>query len=403
MRVFFLLICSAFLIGCSNEPGSLKTLQPKSDRPDFFKFNEFQIKQKVLYVPATPGTVKWGYLPNANDIPVASMESGSYLVVDALSHEGILEDQGRDPLTYFSGFGVQKEDILNDAVNIALSNIDHDFHKDGPHVVIGPIEIKNTEPGDILKIDIIDIVPRVPYGVISNRHGKGALPGEFPLGPKPDPSIKDDFKNVSIFSQTFIKDNQIGAYIDDSSGKRIRFEAKPFMGIIGVAKDTSSSVHSVPPGKHGGNLDINELSAGSTLYIPVQVPGAMFYTGDPHLAQGDGEVALTALEQSLRALFRINVIKKGSDSVLARMAIESPFAENEQYWIPIGLNEDLDIAMKNSVRQGINFLSLKYGIQKQTALAYMSAATTFEVSQVVDKTKGIHGLIRKKDFIFPND
>ena len=403
MRVFILLICTAFLIGCSNELASLKTLQPKSDRPDFFKFNEFQIKQKVLYVPATPGTVKWGYLPNVNDIPVASMESGSYLVVDALSHEGILEDQGRDPLTYFAGFGVQKEDILNDAVNIALSKIDHDFHKDGPHVVIGPIEIKSAEPGDILKIDIIDIVPRVPYGVISNRHGKGALPGEFPLGPKPDPNIKDDFKNVSIFSQTFIKDNQIGAYIDDSSGKRISFEAKPFMGIIGVAKDTSSSVHSVPPGKHGGNLDINELSAGSTLYIPVQVAGAMFYTGDPHLAQGDGEVALTALEQSLRALFRINVIKKGSDSVLARMAIKSPFAENEQYWIPIGLNEDLDIAMKNSVRQGINFLSLKYGIQKQTALAYMSAATTFEVSQVVDKTKGIHGLIRKKDFIFPND
>ncbi len=331
------------------------------------------------------------------------MEAGSYLVVDALSHEGILEDQGRDPLTYFSGFGVQKEDILNDAVNIALSKIDHDFHKDGPHVVIGPIEIKNAEPGDILKIDIIDIVPRVPYGVISNRHGKGALPGEFPLGPKPDPTVKDDFKNVSIFSQTFIKDNQIGAYIDDSSGKRISFEAKPFMGIIGVAKDTSSSVHSVPPGKHGGNLDINELSAGSTLYIPVQVPGAMFYTGDPHLAQGDGEVALTALEQSLRALFRINVIKKDSNSVLARMRIDSPFAENEKYWIPIGLNEDLDIAMKNSVRQGINFLSLKYGIQKQTALAYMSAATTFEVSQVVDKTKGIHGLIRKKDFIFPND
>ncbi len=403
MRILFLLTCFAFVVGCSNEFGTLKTLQPKSDRPDFFKFNEFQIKQKVLYVPATPGTVKWGYLPNANDTPIASMESGSYLVVDALSHEGILEDQGRDPLSYFSGFGVKKKDILNDAVEIALSNIDHDFHKDGPHVVIGPIEIKNTEPGDILKIDIIDIVPRVAYGVISNRHGKGALPGEFPLGPKPDPNVKNDFKNVSIFSQTFLENNQVGAYIDDPSGKRIHFEAKPFMGIIGVAKDTSSSVHSVPPGKHGGNLDINELIAGSTLYIPVQVPGAMFYTGDPHLAQGDGEVALTALEQSLRALFRINVIKKGSDSIFARMAIESPFAESAEYWIPIGLNKDLDIAMKNSVRQGINFLSLKYGIQKQTALAYMSAATTFEVSQVVDKTKGIHGLIRKKDFIFPND
>ena len=198
-------------------------MQPKSDSPNFFEFNEFQIRQKVLYVPATTGTVKWGYLPNGTDTPVASMEAGSYLVVDALSHEGILEDQGRDPLKYFSGFGVHKEDVLNDAVSIARSKINHDFHKDGPHVVIGPIEIKNTEPGDILKIDIIDIVPRVAYGVISNRHGKGALPGEFPLGPKPDPTVKNDFKNVSIFSQTFVKDNQIGAYIDDSSGKRIQF------------------------------------------------------------------------------------------------------------------------------------------------------------------------------------
>ena len=87
---------------------------------------------------------------------------------------------------------------------------------------------------------------------------------------------------------------------------------------------------------------------------------------------------------------------------MAKLKLQSPFAENQKYWIPIGLDEDLDIAMKNSVRQGINFLSLMYGIEKQTALAYLSAATTFEVSQVVDKTKGIHGLIHKKDFVFKN-
>ena len=170
------------------------------------------------------------------------------------------------------------------------------------------------------------------------------------------------------------------------------------MGIIGVAKNTNNPVHSVPPGDHGGNLDINELYAGSTLYLPVQVPGGMFYTGDPHLAQGDGEVALTALEQSLRGLFKLDLIKKGSSNILARLNLDTPFAENGKYWIPIGLDEDLDIAMKNSVRQGISFLSLRYGLEKQTALAYLSAATTFEVSQVVDKTKGIHGLIEKKDF-----
>ena len=89
----------------------------------------FKSGKKVLYVPATTGTVKWGYLPNGTDTPVASMEAGSYLVVDALSHEGILEDQGRDPLTYFSGFGVQKEDVLNDAVTLLVQILIMTFTK----------------------------------------------------------------------------------------------------------------------------------------------------------------------------------------------------------------------------------------------------------------------------------
>ena len=403
LRLFvFIIITFAFTVSCENRKDSLVVLQPKSNKVELLKFNEFQIKSRVLYVPATTETVKWGYLPNLNDLPVAKLQSGSYLVVDSISHEGILEDQGRDPINYFSTFGVKKEQVLKDVISVAKSNLSHDYHKDGPHVVVGPIEIIGAMPGDLLKIKVIDIVPRVPYGIISNRHGKGALPGEFPIGPKPNPNIKNEFKNVSIFSNTFLNNGKLGAYIKDPSGQKIRFDAKPFMGIIGVAKNSSLPVHSVPPGKHGGNLDINELYAGSTLYIPVQVPGAMFYTGDPHLAQGDGEVALTALEQSLRALFKIEIIKKNSDVTLAKLKLQSPFAENQKYWIPIGLDEDLDIAMKNSVRQGINFLSLMYGIEKQTALAYLSAATTFEVSQVVDKTKGIHGLIHKKDFVFKN-
>ena len=170
------------------------------------------------------------------------------------------------------------------------------------------------------------------------------------------------------------------------------------MGIMGVAKSTEQSVHSVPPGNFGGNLDINDLGIGSTLYLPVQVKGALFYTGDPHLSQGDGEVALTALEQSLRVLFRLTLIKKESSSFISALNLKSPFGETKEYWIPIGLNEDLDEAMKMAVRQSINFISLRYKIQKQTALAYLSAATTFEVSQVVDKTKGVHSLIKKSDF-----
>ena len=225
---------------------------------------------------------------------------------------------------------------------------------------------------------------------------KVRFPGEYPLGEKP--KNRYDFKNISIFAKTYKKNNTWYSYIEDKSGKKINFKANPFMGIMGVAKSTEQSVHSVPPGNFGGNLDINDLGIGSTLYLPVQVKGALFYTGDPHLSQGDGEVALTALEQSLRVLFRITLIKKESSSFISALNLQSPFGETKEYWIPIGLNEDLDEAMKMAVRQSINFISLRYKIQKQTALAYLSAATTFEVSQVVDKTKGVHSLIKKSDF-----
>ena len=105
--------------------------------------------------------------------------------------------------------------------------------------------------------------------------------------------------------------------------------------MMGVARDTSALVDSVPPTDAGGNIDINDLTVGSTLYLPVQVPGAMFYSGDPHMAQGDGEVALTAMEGSLRPTFRLTVVKKGRAG-RPRPAFDCPFAENPDHWIPIG-------------------------------------------------------------------
>ncbi len=158
-------------------------------------------------------------------------------------------------------------------------------------------------------------------------------------------------------------------------------------------------INSVPPSETGGNIDINELGVGSTLYLPVKVNGALFYTGDPHFAQGDGEVALTALEASLRGTLRLTVLKKGDPSIPRNGEFTQPFAETDDYWIPIGLDPDLDEAMKEAVRESIAFLSEKLGMSREVAYAYLSAATDYEVSQVVDRTKGIHGLIRKTDFL----
>lgn len=377
-------------------------LQPLANKPGQIAMPG--TKGKVFYVPSTLETIKWGYLPNAADKPVLTVPSGATVVFDTLSHEGLLEDQGRDPVKYFRSKGIPANMVLKDASAITGSDLPHDFAKDGPHIVTGPVAIEDAEPGDVLKVEVLSIVPRVPYGVVSSRHGKGALPGEFPETGKPaanasaaNPAL---YNNVSVFTPIRrTKGGQWEGLMQNKDGTEVRFPAVPFMGVMGVAPDTTELVHSVPPGLFGGNMDINDLGAGSTVYLPVFVKGANFYTGDPHMAQGDGEVALTALEHSLRPTFRLTLLKKGDKRIpSASGSLAKPFGETPDYWVTIGLNPDLDEAMKDAVRESIRFLTEVLGMDRAIAYAYMSAATDYQVSQVVDRTKGVHAMIRKSDF-----
>jgi len=377
-------------------------LQPLADKPGLLKMKGFG--GKVFYVPSTLSTIKWGYLPNASDAPVLTVPSGATVVFDTVSHEGILEDQGRNPVQYFGSKGVPSRMVLNDAIAITQSNLSHDFVKDGPHIVTGPVAIQGAEPGDVLKIDILAVTPRVPYGVISNRHGKGALPGEFPEGAKPESDASaaepSKFHNVSVF--TPIRRTARGQWegvLKNQQGAEVTFPTAPFMGVMGVAADTNELVHSVPPGVFGGNMDVKDLGAGTTVYLPVFISGANFYAGDPHMSQGNGEVALTALEHSMRATFRFTLLKKGDARIPSSSGtLVKPFGETKEYWIAIGLHPDLNEAMKDAVRESVRFLSEVLGMDRAVAYAYLSAATDFNVSQVVDRTKGIHSLIRKSDF-----
>lgn len=375
-----------------------ETLQPLMDAPGEAETSA----GPGFYVPSTPETVMWGYLPNAANRPVLTVPSGAVVTFDTISHEGLLEDQGRDPQRYFQGFGVPAEDVIQDAVAIAASGMAHDFVADGPHVVTGPVAIEGAEPGDVLKIETLSILPRTGYGVISNRHGKGALPGEFPATPDPEPGASAQnpqaYNNVSIFSPLVERDGTYYGLLHNIRNELVEYPIRPFMGLMGVADDTTEPVHSVPPSAYGGNMDINELGAGSTVYLPVKVAGALFYTGDPHAAQGDGEVALTALEHSMRTTFRLTLLKAGSDDIPVAGDFVHPVAETADYWIAVGLDPDLDEAMKQAVRQAIGLLGAQYDMDPATALAYLSAATDFEVSQVVDRTKGVHALIDKAHF-----
>lgn len=377
------------------------------------------------YLQSDPDSVLWGYVPTVHATPALQMKSGQTVTIDAVSHEGILEDQGRDPIEYFGSKGVAEADVLQDAVAIAADydRTVRDFVKDGPHVVTGPVFVEGAQPGDVLKIETLEAVPRVPYGVVSSRHGKGSLAvtaeGNAPAGITLDevmpPRALDNradpdfglWGNHSTF--TPIED---GKGVMPAGKGKVRFPLRPFMGMMGVAfsqdtDPTSASANSIPPTLGGGNIDISLLGAGSTFYLPVNAEGALFYVGDPHHAMGNGEVALTAMEGSLRGTFRLTVCKPGSGDAPS-VAYRYPFAETQDSWIPIGLsdpngsidgqNGDLNGAMRRAVVNALDFLETDQGMDRATAYAYLSAAADFTVSQVVDRTVGVHGQITKSHF-----
>ncbi|CAN5247389.1 acetamidase/formamidase family protein [soil metagenome] len=333
------------------------------------------------YLPADPGQVLWGRLPCAADSPVLTIDPGAEVTIDTISHEGVLEDQGRDPRAFFGGFGATE--VLDDAVALAASG--YDRADGGPHVITGPIHVRGARVGDLLKLTVVETLPRVPYGIVSNRHGRGALPAEYP--------VAGDV--VSVFAAVDGAEGTMPRVLGGAHD--VRFPLHPFLGIMGVAVAGNVRPHSVPPGPHGGNIDINLLTVGASLYLPVQVDGALAYVGDPHFAQGDGEVALTAMEASLRATLRFEVVAH-EDAVAEFGALVGPLAETSEFLVPTGMNQDLDIAVQDCVRAAIALLQARYGMDAQHAYAYLSAATDFNISQVVDFVKGVHARIRKADF-----
>ncbi|GAA3343001.1 acetamidase/formamidase family protein [Curtobacterium pusillum] len=345
------------------------------------------LRQTDAHLGSTPSDVLWGRLPSRRDDPALTVPSGTVLSVDTVSHEGILDDQGGDPVAFFGRHGVPRDGVLVDAVDIARSL--RRGPEDGPHVVSRPIAVDGAEPGDVVSVTVLAADPRVPYGVISNRHGRGALPGELPRAET----------SVSVFADVVSRDGVAHGRLPAVEGgpRVITFPLRPFPGIVGVTPDSDDRAHSVPPGTYGGNVDIALLTAGATLHLPVFVPGAGVYVGDPHFAQGDGEVALTAMEASLRLTLRLDLVPR--TAALRRFGeLVGPLAETAEYLVPTGLDQDLDEAVRRCVRAAIALLRARWGVDEHIAYAYLSAATDFRISQVVDLVCGSHAMVRKADF-----
>ena len=320
-----------------------------------------------FHIKSGPETVHWGYLWSAAE-PVLRVQPGAVVTIDTVSHEGLLEDQG-DPVAFFQRFGIAKAEVLADAVAI-YAKVQHSGA--GPHVVSAPVYVEGAEPGDVLAVRVLAAEPRVPYGVNSARMGKGTLPAEFTL-------------NRSIVIP-FDMEARVARFAPG-----IAIPLKPFFGIMATGPAlTLGKLNSAPPGPFGGNIDLNELTAGSTLYLPVHVPGALFMTGDGHAAQGDGEVNLTAIETSLTGTFRLELLKQKFWPL--------PRAETPTHWIAMGLHESLDEAMRIAVRETVKFLGEAHGLDPADAYALASVAIDFEVTQNVDGVKGIHAMIPKTIF-----
>jgi acetamidase/formamidase len=149
-------------------------------------------------------------------------------------------------------------------------------------------------------------------------------------------------------------------------------------------------VASGPPNVFGGNLDNRDLGAGSTLYLPVFVAGALLSIGDGHAVQGEGEVCLSAVEASLKGEIQV-VLHKGT-------MIRSPRAETATHYVTMGLNSDLDEAAKIATREMIDFLVETKGLTRDTAYMLSSAAMDLIVTQAVDGTKGVHAMLPKNIF-----
>jgi acetamidase/formamidase len=239
----------------------------------------------------------------------------------------------------------------------------------GPHPLTGPIYVEGAEPGDVLEVRIIAIDFLHNFGVVAFSPGGGTLPDEFPYA-----------------GAKLLRWSAGATQVEFKPGINLKFA--PFFGSIGVAPPLASGrVSSRPPWFFGGNIDNKDLVVGSTLYLPVQVRGALLSIGDGHALQADGEVTGTALETSLRGTFELRVLK--------RKHLRWPRAETPTHYITMGLNEDLNEAARLATREMIEFLVTEKGFTRDDAYALCSLAGDLHVTQLVDQTKGVHMMMAK--------
>lgn len=280
--------------------------------------------------------------------PILTVESGAVI-------EAYLEEASDRQLT--------PESTVEDLATLSFDPI---------HPLTGPVYVEGAEPGDLLAVTLHEI-ELGDWGWVANVPGFGFLADRFP----------DPYLRIFEFEPG---DTSVGF------APGIRIPLRPFPGVMGVAPDTDSMLVTIPPRQNGGNMDDRDLVVGTTVYFPVLVEGALFSMGDPHIAQGDGEVGGTAIEGPLRVVYELEVIKGAGP-------IPSPHYETDEFYAVTGFAPTIDEAARNAVEAMIDYLVRSRDLSRQEAYQLASMAGDLKISEVVDVPNMLVAMRISKDVI----
>ena len=298
---------------------------------------------QVHILPANMETTQWGWYDNAQK-PALMVKPGDTIIMETMMH---FHDQFMPGKT------------LQDLAKIRADNPGR-----GAHTLTGPIYVEGAEPGDVLKVRINKIVPRA-YGMNVNYPGvAGLFPKEFPDG--------------QIRLMYLDWDKQVAEFLPG-----VIVPLRPFPGILGVARAEPGRYSTVPPGRYAGNLDLRELTAGTSLHVPVFVKGALLWASDAHAAQGNGEINLTAIETAFKE-FNITV-----DLIKGR-SLEWPRVETPTHWLTVGYDEDLNKALDILKAETAKFIAEQRGVSTAEAQRIMQQTWDCRIAEVVNIVKGAY-------------
>ncbi|MEX1106930.1 MAG: acetamidase/formamidase family protein [Ilumatobacteraceae bacterium] len=334
---------------------------------------------------ATPDTCYWGYI-DRDQPPCLVVDDGDVIEVQAVTHHA----------------GDAPDLLMDEGITAIWDSIAEDTRGPGVHILTGPIHVRGAEPGDTLAVRIISMTPRMPYGsnlaanwgLLYDTYQKEritiyGLDGHEDGGgftTTASPMFGFDFTARPIYDQPGVISLPDPA-ARQPFGRPVTVPVRPHFGVMGVAPAEAGRLSSIPPGTFGGNVDNWRVGPGATMCYPVAVPGGNLYVGDPHFAQGDGEICGTAIEASLDAVIQVSVLK-GIEAT-------SPLLETDTHWFTHGFGADLDAAMRMAAEQMLWLMRRHLGLSADEAYSLASVAIDLGVTQVVDGTLGCHAAIAR--------